>query len=983
MKSITKKSIIYPLILMMVALGIVAVSTEYSYGAESFKVSQGTRWVDGQNINSGLRIMTTDDKIAYCLNQGKASPSGNYSEKLALTGKMKAVLYLGYPNNKKFGSISLSNDQARCATQLAVWAHDESGKGNKINLDKLTGSGSDGDKVLKAAKWIYDKAKSGYKAPTKPSLPAPTFTNPTNTTPQYFNSTYVRVGPYKYTTTNNSYTSKNKVSVSLNGAPSGTKLGDIQGNFISTPTSGADFYVYIPLAKLGQKGSKSFSLSASYEYKYEKSASFSAYKKDSTQNVALSTSKAYATGEQSVNGTGTYNWTTGTLKKTDVEDENKPIPNTVFEVYYDPTPSNTSNNDWKLMYELKTDDNGIINIPGLGIGRYKVREVKSNPDYAVNSEFGESDEIIFNVNDVNKESIQIMNNKKISISCEIDKDTIRKTSAAYKSLPNQEEIDNTGKETYRYNLDYRSTSNVWADEFTVDDHLEGVADNQIRVTELWTSIAFGDYDGKMNVWYKTNKTNDSTDYSKHSGLSTNPKNPNNPLGESVKKNTGFKLWAKDVSTLSRTNLKVSELNLEEDEYITAIRFEHGRVEKGFTTKNYSSESMNDDGAVDWSLRGDEKFYNESCAATEGLKPVTYLVMCPNPLNPPEVINNSADAFIARNLHLTDEDKDSVKTEVIDTFKENPLEDEYPKGVLGQESGPNVPNDSGSPEKTKVLGDSTKTGDGVSFMIQIMLMIVLVAVSLGVLLMLQRRNKKPSSNTKNKHFSVLIIALLLVGSMMISGFANGGLEGNEVHAASVFSKDKYVKKQAQIDKTEIIKNLDSEDITNLPESKEFEVRSDQAIGATEKKTLNRAGISLNVSSYDEDGIPNKWDATIVYRGLEKYIEELGSNTSPKTSKVMSVKPEQEVLGVKAEPSADPFDKETQRQGKKLFLESQGYYVPEDATVEEMEEIMDGGWKTGDIIKCLGLLIILAGLSTLFYFKIWRKKMRRHNHKQTSR
>lgn len=861
MTNLKKNIILYPLMIILVLTGVFTLNMDYTYGAESFKVGKGTKWVSGQNIDSGMRITAANGKVAYCLNEGRALPSGSYNDKMNLSTKAKAVLYLGYPNNAKFGTISLTSDQARCATQLALWANDDSGKGNKINLSKLKGRNADGTKVLNAAKWIHTKAKAGYKAPAVPSFAAPKITKPADKTPKYFNSSYVRVGPYRYTTTSNSYTSNNKVSVSLSGAPTGSKIGDSAGNFISKPVSGKDFYVYLPSDKLTEKGSKTFSLSASYSYKYEKASTFTAYKKSSTQNIAVATSKSYATGSKSVNTSDRYSWTVGKLTKIDAKDKDKPIADTDFEVYYDPTPKNISNNDWKLMYTLTTDANGVIKIPGLGIGRYKLVEVKSNPDYAMNSEIGGSDEIIFDVNDVTKESVQIMSNKKIGVSCQIDKDTIKKTSAAYKSLPGQEGIDNTGMETYRYNLDYRSTSGIWADEFTVDDHLEGVANNQIRVTELWTPVAWGDYDSKMNVWYKTNKTDDSTIYSDVSALSSNPDNPNNPSNESVKKNTGYKLWAKDVSTLSRTNLKVSDLGLDEDEYITAVRFEHGRVEVGFTTKNYSSESMNDDGSVDWTPSESTQFYDEECAKADGLKPVTYLVMCPNPLTPPEVINNSADAFIARNLQLTDEDKDEVKTEVIDTFKENPIDELGPKTVKGEDSKPKS-------------GKSQTTGDSMMTKVMLMLILLSTACIYGALVI---RNKKKgvngfgnndSSNVGARLLPAVLIAVLLTGSLL------GGVHVDNAYAASnikLKSEVQYVKRQSQIDKTEVIKGLKTEDVTDLPTSKVYEVRSDKSPGATEMKTLKRAGVSYKISGYDSDGIPNKWDATIVYRGLEKYIE----------------------------------------------------------------------------------------------------------------
>lgn len=101
--------------------------------------------------------------------------------------------------------------------------------------------------------------------------------------------------------------------------------------------------------------------------------------------------------------------------------------------------------------------------------------------------------------------------------------------------------------------------------------------------------------GKMNVWYKTDQT--PSDYSDESGanqtLSDGHGNPwltdesnSETLGEDGRKidYTGWKLWKADVSTTEAEDLKVSDLELAEGEHVTAIRFEYGRVESGFTTR---------------------------------------------------------------------------------------------------------------------------------------------------------------------------------------------------------------------------------------------------------------------------------------------------------------------------------------------------------------------------------------------------------------
>ena len=173
------------------------------------------------------------------------------------------------------------------------------------------------------------------------------------------------------------------------------------------------------------------------------------------------------------------------------------------------------------------------------------------------------------------------------ISAEVYKDTIRRTSAAYVSLPNKEGFNNVGNEEehYRYDVHFRSTSNVAADEFVVDDPLENVGMGHVRIEGLWTPVVWGSTDGLFNVWFKTNKTNDKFTYS------TATVRRNTHLTAAYP-NTGYKLWARNLSTDKQYYLDVSRLNLAEGEYITAIRYEYGGVEVGFTSMNTYRDSWN-------------------------------------------------------------------------------------------------------------------------------------------------------------------------------------------------------------------------------------------------------------------------------------------------------------------------------------------------------------------------------------------------------
>ncbi len=194
-----------------------------------------------------------------------------------------------------------------------------------------------------------------------------------------------------------------------------------------------------------------------------------------------------------------------------------------------------------------------------------------------------------------------MYDSPISISGEIDKrqeiaDPTAKDTDANGDGLNTAETKASDDGSYAYTIDFRSTSNTWTDEFTVEDDLTAAVDGRAQLTSITTPQSLEDYDGKMNVWYRTDKTPD--DYIDESGanatLSDSHENPwlsdeatASTLGEDGRAVdfTGWKLWRADVPTTEATELAVADLGLEEGEHVTAIRFEYGRVEQGFTTRD--------------------------------------------------------------------------------------------------------------------------------------------------------------------------------------------------------------------------------------------------------------------------------------------------------------------------------------------------------------------------------------------------------------
>ena len=189
-----------------------------------------------------------------------------------------------------------------------------------------------------------------------------------------------------------------------------------------------------------------------------------------------------------------------------------------------------------------------------------------------------------------------MKDEPIEIEGEIDK---------YQSMVSYE------NRNYQYGIDYRSTSNTWADELVMEDKLEVANAGYAKVEYVKTPVSFDDWDGYMNIWYKTNKTDAdySDDAEKYNASATNPFNPWVPNNSRVVSYKGWKIWKANVTTYKSEILEVKDLGLAEDEYITGLRFEHGRVESGFTTRENGNEY--------WNLDRSER-YGENDNFTSGI-----------------------------------------------------------------------------------------------------------------------------------------------------------------------------------------------------------------------------------------------------------------------------------------------------------------------------------------------------------------------------
>lgn len=238
---------------------------------------------------------------------------------------------------------------------------------------------------------------------------------------------------------------------------------------------------------------------------------------------------------------------------------------------------------------------------------------------------------------------------------------------------------------FTYTIDYRSTSPTWADEFTTTDSLVCAQENQAHLKALATPVSVGDFDEKMNVWYQTNKTVSGSEEA--NACSTNPYNPDNPNNERVYNFDGWHLWTQDLSTTKSTILYVDDLDLPEDEYITALAFEHGRVEEGFGTLSQDDEQWqrcdryeNNDTRKEapdttqfdsWNDQTCNQVLDSLDTVSSTHAPAVLFMQATTEMLESEDIElwNDARIDIYRNLELHDEDKDSV----VQTTTQHPID----------------------------------------------------------------------------------------------------------------------------------------------------------------------------------------------------------------------------------------------------------------------------------------------------------------------
>lgn len=215
-------------------------------------------------------------------------------------------------------------------------------------------------------------------------------------------------------------------------------------------------------------------------------------------------------------------------------------------------------------------------------------------------EYDKATEVTFTVMPTGEIQTVVMHDEPISITAEIDKrqeiaDPIAEGAVENGDGENKAEVTVSEKGEYEYSIDFRNTSSTWTDEFTVTDEITAAESGLAVLDSIVTPVAGTDYDGLVNVWFKTNKTpvdhKDPVDA--NATLQDGHENPwledpsnADALGDDgrVVDFTGWRLWKEGLDATEAQSLDVSGLALEEDEVVTAIRLEYGRVEEGFSSR---------------------------------------------------------------------------------------------------------------------------------------------------------------------------------------------------------------------------------------------------------------------------------------------------------------------------------------------------------------------------------------------------------------
>jgi hypothetical protein len=92
----------------------------------------------------------------------------------------------------------------------------------------------------------------------------------------------------------------------------------------------------------------------------------------------------------------------------------------------------------------------------------------------------------------------------------------------------------------------------------------------------------------------------------------------------------------------------------------------------------------------------------------------------------------------------------------------------------------------------------------------------------------------------------------------------------LHIQTLTTEPVYRSVEEQVERTVVYSELVSEDVLQLLEYENFTVASDEELGATVTQSLKRVAVSWATTGFDGDGRPSQYEATVVFRGVQRQL-----------------------------------------------------------------------------------------------------------------
>ncbi|MES1052761.1 TQXA domain-containing protein [Bacillus thuringiensis] len=302
----------------------------------------------GKDVRTEL-LKNANGQIAYCLVYGLKSPSG---QDLPESGKTNDVVYRvllnGYPH-KSPEELGVSTwQQAHYSTQLALW-----NALGQISVGELQFKDA---VVEKATKAIINAADYSQDTQDVYMNVVPTDKQEAKLNGAYFETT-------TYTVRTNA--KKGTFKVQMNYAPEGTRVVTEQGETKETFQLGEKFRIQVP------KSSKSNELSLKV---VSNLTNYNAIAYKGTDTIQDATVLLERSTEQASTDLQVYWKANGSLKVMKVDENKKPLPGAVFEVF---------NSSQQIMGTITANDKGIAELGNLELGIYIVKETKAPVGYVL------------------------------------------------------------------------------------------------------------------------------------------------------------------------------------------------------------------------------------------------------------------------------------------------------------------------------------------------------------------------------------------------------------------------------------------------------------------------------------------------------------------------------------------------------------------------------------------------------------------------